>query len=381
MGEGLAPTIYYLSESQASQGLKVYVICRRRHGEERLEKMGNIEVRRVEPPFSVNMLHTLFTLTSRIKTDIIHAHATASFSYAISRKLWNFLSNKFISHVHGTTKGILFSWKQLKGHSSNFSTNLNREVSVLRENLIWRNSDGLLTTSNFLKEELVELYGVEERRIHVIHNGADLRVFQPSELARGQIIEKHGLRTESKLVLYLGGARLVKGPLILLEAFKAVHKEMDEVTLLFVGKALKNQISGSLKKSVVELEEKKAILFLDRIPYLGLPRYYSAVDMVVVPSVYDTFPKVILEALACQTPVVASNTGGISEIITNKETGLLFEPGNLFELKQAMASILTDSNLREKLRIRGRKLVKERFTWEKVAERCLKAYKEILTQN
>jgi glycosyltransferase involved in cell wall biosynthesis len=378
MGGGLAPTIYYLSESQASQGLKVYVVCRRRRGEKCLEKMGNIEVRRVGAPFSVNMLQALFTLNRRMKVDVVHAHATTGFSYAVSRKFWKFMLGKFVSHVHGTTKGIMFAWKELKDDHLKLSKSSSREISILRESLIWRNSDGLVTTSQFLKKELVELYGVEERKIRVIYNGVDLRVFRPLESARKQIIEKHGLREGSKLVLYLGGARLVKGPLTLLQAFKKVNKEMDEVTLLFVGKALKNRIPSSLKKLVGELEKKKVVLFLDKIPYLELPSYYSAVDAVVVPSIYDTFPKVVLEALACKTPVVASNTGGIPEIITDGETGLLFKLGNSVELAEAIISVLTDSKLRRRMRMRGRMLVEERFTWEKVANRCLKAYKEIL---
>jgi glycosyltransferase involved in cell wall biosynthesis len=258
---------------------------------------------------------------------------------------------------------------------------LGREVSVLREGLIWRNSDGLLATSHFLKKELVELYGVEEKRIHVIHNGADLKVFQPREMARAEIIKKHGLRENSKIVLYLGGARLVKGPLVLLEAFKDIHNELDEATLLFVGKAMKNQVSGSFRRLIATLEEKKAMLFLDKIPYLELPYYYSAADVVTVPSIYDTFPKVVLEALACKTSVVASDTGGISEMITNKKTGLLCKPGNSSELAEVTTSILTDDSLKERLRMYGRELIKERFTWEKVAERCMKAYKGILTED
>jgi len=378
LGTGLAPTVYYLSESQASLGLKIHVVCRHRQGEKQLEKTGNIEVHRVSSPFSINMLNCLLRLNALIKPEIIHTHATTGWLYALTRKLSNHFSGKLVAHVHGTTKGIISAWKRTTTSKSRFIKSSGREISVLRESLLWRNADGVVTISQFLKKELVELYRVEEDKIHVIYNGADLQVFHPIDSARKQIIKKHGLGEKSKLFLYLGGNRLVKGPQTLLEAFNHVCQGMSEIALLFVEKAFKNAMPPSAKKILAPLEARKAILFLDTIPYFDLPSYYSAVDAVIVPSVYDALPKVVLEALACKTPVVASNTGGIPEIISNKKTGLLFEPGNSADLAEAIVTISTDSKLREKMRAEGRKLIEEKFTWEKVAERSLKAYHEIL---
>jgi glycosyltransferase involved in cell wall biosynthesis len=97
----------------------------------------------------------------------------------------------------------------------------------------------------------------------------------------------------------------------------------------------------------------------------------------VFPSIYEAFGIVLLEAMACGKPVVASNVGGIPFVVEEGKTGLLFESGNVEDLADKIVTILKDEELREKMGEAGRERAKE-FTWDKIAERTVEVYKEIL---
>ena len=111
-----------------------------------------------------------------------------------------------------------------------------------------------------------------------------------------------------------------------------------------------------------------------------LPRIFGMADVFVLPSITaEAFGIVILEAMASGLPVVATNVGGIPEIIRESESGLLVPPGNELELRNAIEKLLLDDDLREWFGNNGRKAVEEKYSWDKVVGRIEKTYEEVLS--
>jgi len=381
---GLHPTFYHLSKEQVKLGLNVHVICRGGPNQKKFEKIEGIYVHRVRTPYNLLMLKKLFDLDNRIGIDLIHAHATLGFPYAITKKFLfgRWAKKVFIAHVHGTTKGIFSAQRE---HTSGALSSekvrgwITIYSSILREKVTWENADAIIANSQSLKKELINLYDIPRKNVHVVYNGVDLRTFFPRE-SRESILKALGLDLKSYIILYLGGFRLVKGPVQIVEAMQKIHERFQDIRLLFVGGShpLDKRHVKALPKAFRFLREKGVIHLIGNISHSRLPEYYSAADTVVVPSIYDTFPKVVLESMACGTPVIVSNVGGIQELVTDEETGILVSPNNEDELASAIIRIVSDPSLRKKISSKAKKLVEEQFSWENIAKQTLIVYNNLL---
>lgn len=364
--------------------MNVNVICRHYQKQKKFEKIEGINIHRVVAPYAFSSIRKLFEIDNQTKIDIIHSHATSGLSYTLLQKLVKKkLTNAIhITHVHGTTKGILEALPKISTDILSKKTlkkRIEERTSILRETIIWKSADAAITNSKFLKKELMNLYGLPGDRIHVVYNGVDLQIFYPRN-SRETILKKHGLDPKFHVILYLGGFRPVKGPLYVLEALEKIQKEFKNVKVFFVGgKSPQEKRYINIGTKLTEsLREKSAIQLIENIPHLQLPDYYSAADVVVVPSVYDAFPKVVLEAMACGTPVVAFAVGGIPELINHEKTGILVEPADPDALAKAITAIVLDSNLKNKISFNAKKLVEERFTWKHAAENTRAVYERLL---
>jgi len=382
---GLSPTLYNLSKEQVGLGINVHIICKRRLYEKKFEEIEGISVHRVRTPYNLFALYKLIRLNKRIGVNIVHAHATTGPSYAIFRKLFNSRqpTANYVVHVHGTTKGILAACGKFIPSIIDMAgtkQRITRSVSIFRQNLIWRRADAIIAVSRSIRDELEGLYGIPKERIHVAPNGVDPRTFCPRQ-SRVTILRRLGLSPRSHMILYLGGYRPVKGPNFLIEAARKISERLKDVKIVFMGNPkhpLEKHFVKSTLSLIKRLEVNRAVCITKNIPHHQMPEYYSAADAVVVPSVYEGFPKVVLEAMACGIPVVASAVGGITEIINKGETGILVKPGDPNELADAIIRIVSYPDLREKLGLNARKMVKERFTWTHAAKRIIAIYQEIL---
>lgn len=211
--------------------------------------------------------------------------------------------------------------------------------------------------------------------VRVIPNGVDDDVFRP--LSEGEKERLKGeLGIEGRVVLYVSRMSPRKGPHILLNAFQNLSKEMDDVTLVMAG-------SGEMLPFL--RAQAKFLGIDDRVRFLGyvddslLPRLFGMADVFVLPSTTaEAFGIVILEAMAAGVPVVATDVGGIPEIIMNSESGLLVPPGNELELRNAIQKLLLDEELAKRFGSNGRRAVEERYSWKKVTEGIEKAYENVM---
>lgn len=376
---GLGPTLYHLSKEQVELGLNVHVICKRASHERKHEEIDDIHVHRVPPPYNFSALYELIKLERHIKPDIVHSHATSCPSYALLGRPLHRRRVGHVIHVHATRKSVMAAYEELAPQLAETTLGLRFQMGVLRESIVWKRADALIAVSEALAKDLVNLYGIPPERVHVVYNGVDTEVFHRLE-TRDRLLKKLGLEPGSRLILYLGGFRPVKGPMYLIKALRQIYERFRNVKVLFVGNP-KHPSEGRYVKPMINLIKSlrisKAVHMVNNIPHHQMPEYFSAADALVVPSLYDSFPKVILEAMACKNPVIASAVGGVTELIRDSETGILVNAGNPDELAEAIIKVLSDTGLREKMSLKARKLV-EQFTWKNAAKRILEVYEKLL---
>lgn len=203
--------------------------------------------------------------------------------------------------------------------------------------------------------------------IHVIRNGADFEDMQNVELCES---------VRSPSILFVGHLAKIKGVNLLLEAIPIIKKVFPDVHVYIAGSG---PDEGKLRKLVQKLNIEENVEFLGFVQGDLKYSYYKSADIFVLPSLWDSAPVVLPQAMICGRPIVASNVGGIPDMVENGETGVLFEPGNVEQLAEKLTILLQDRELREEMGKAGAERVKE-FTWEKIAERTVGVYREILRQ-
>jgi glycosyltransferase involved in cell wall biosynthesis len=249
-----------------------------------------------------------------------------------------------------------------------------------------KRADMVLTDSQASKWDIVHLLDIPSERVRVIYLAAD-DIYQPvlDEHRLTAIRQKYGL-PESYL-LYLGGFDQRKNVPTLLKAFARLAKDSrigdwrleigdSRVSLVVAGRLPEkgSDFFPDPRPIVQELGIEERVVFTDWVPEEDKPALYSGARALVFPSLYEGFGLPPLEALACGTPVLASNRGSLPEIVGNG--GLLLEPDDVEGLAAAMEKLLSDDTLREDLREKGLAHA-ARFSWEKTAQQTLAVYQEV----
>jgi teichuronic acid biosynthesis glycosyltransferase TuaC len=236
-------------------------------------------------------------------------------------------------------------------------------------------ADRILSVSEDLKLHIVNL-GIDKNKVHVVPNGVDIGKFKPAGKAHARSILN--LPRDKNIVLFVGALRKIKGVDYLIEAAQSF---VDRDTYLFmVGRD--DGLKKNLEKRAHELKIANYIKFTGPVNHEDIPLWISASDILVLPSLSEGRPNVILEALACEVPVVATDVGGIPELMVDGETGYLVPPKSPDELSRKINKLLDDKNRREKMGKFGRKCIIQRgLTWEAHAKTTVDIYQELLTKS
>lgn len=239
------------------------------------------------------------------------------------------------------------------------------------------NADLLIANSRKTKEFLIA-GGVPQDKIRLIYNGIDINKFDPERFNRTVCKEKLGIAKNQKVITTIGQIYPRKGISFLIKACKRLafaesHAEL-KVKLLIVGSdPTPNERNLTFLKSLISrlnLEEK--------VEFLGyredIPDILAATDVFVLPSLEEPFGRVLIEAMAMKVPVVATNVGGIPEIVEDGKSGFLVPPKDPKALAEKLLVLLKDDKMREEFGIQGRKIVEEKFTLEKHIKEIEKIY-------
>ncbi len=243
----------------------------------------------------------------------------------------------------------------------------------LRELISWKMqkdtlaaSDGIAAVSADTADFAKKIWNLHNKNVKVIHNGIDSQHFYPGETIRHQS------------VLFSGRLTRNKGIHTLAEAIPLVLNQCPQTTFIIAGK------ETTVQKDQSVIEMMKATVPADNFVCLGeiskqeLISYYQKSSIFVLPSIYESFGLVALEAMASGCAVVASNVGGLKEIIENEKDGLLVPPADPVALAEAVIRLLKNPAFRKELSVQAMAKVNQKFTLERVVRESIEAYEEAI---
>lgn len=224
----------------------------------------------------------------------------------------------------------------------------------------------------------LENFGVRKKKRRLIPNGSHPSLFPIPLSSHLSVLRQQLSIPEGDLIVFaLGRIVLKKGFDILIQALPLVKQKVPNVTLVIGGDGTD---LNRLKTVAKEREVSGSVRFTGTINRTDVPAYFHLCDVFTLPAVFDPkgnvdgCPNVILEAMACGKPVVASNISGIPVVVKDNETGILVEEKNVTQLAQALVVLLTDKPKREQLGRAGRQRILNELNWEKVIEQIKEVY-------
>jgi starch synthase len=351
------------------QGFEVHVIAPLRNGDPIEENDMGVKVHRVPPPFSLGAFRVVRGLVERPEEWIIHTHATSGFLLAT---LKHFLPYRVFAHVHGTSKRRLVGGDGEGKREGMFEP----LVRMTREKISWSSAQKVFSICNFVSDDLIRYYKIKSSAIRTVYNGVDERAFRLLDSPQSLCPKLD----DKRVILYVGHFGTRKGVRYAIRAMKDVKKEVTNAHLLCIGGVPRwlgqTDHLGMLKREVEANDLSEHVTLMDAVPNGKLANAYSSAALLVFPSYNEACPKVVLEAMSCSKPVIATNGGGIPELVEDGKTGRLVGYGAVRDLATAITELLLDEHKSREMGRAGRARVEGFFTWAKVAERIGMVYAE-----
>ena len=251
-------------------------------------------------------------------------------------------------------------------------------------------ADAIIAVSKETKEDVLKHFNVPEDKIKVIYNGINLQEYVVTNETTA--LNKYGVDSSKPYVLFVGRITRQKGIIHLVNAIKYIDPNVQIV--LCAGAPDTKEIAKEMEDSVAEAKRDldNIIWIADMLPKNEIIQLYSHADVFCCPSIYEPFGIINIEAMACETAVVASAVGGIKEVVVDGETGILvpleqqqvapFEPvdPDAFsrDLANAVNTLVKDESLRNSMAKKGRKRVEETFDWVAIAQQVESLYRSLL---
>jgi starch synthase len=317
--------------------------------------------------------------TINIDADLVHCHTWYShFGGILAKKNYGV---PLVITVHSLEP--LRPWKreQLGG---------GYDFSLWVEKTALEMADAVIAVSNETKRDIERLFAVDPKRVHVIHNGIDLKEYR--KVKSTGALQRHGIDPARPYLLFVGRITRQKGIVHLVRAIPFMDPDFQIV--LCAGAPDTAEIAAEMQEAVREVKrQRQGVIWieemLDRNAVIEL---YSHAAVFCCPSIYEPFGIINLEAMACGTAVVASAVGGIKEVVSDGETGFLvalkqmkvspFNPTNPQKFSRDLAArinqLMRDRALRERFGKAGRKRAEEKFSWSAIAKKTRALYASLL---
>lgn len=235
---------------------------------------------------------------------------------------------------------------------------------ILQKYVVKRKYSKTIAVSQITKGQLLEL-GVDPDSIQVIYNGVDPSLFENQHDHQGDVFT----------VVYVGRLWRIKGIHLLVEAAASIVKERNDVRFLLVGDGPERQ---ELEAKIVRNNLSNFVTITGFQDYAKIPGILKEADLFVLPSLMEGMPNSILEAMAARVPVVATKVGGVPEIVTHMQNGILIEPNSVEQLANAIITVIDDADLRNRLAEAGHKMINERFKWSDTAAQVSQLYEKVM---
>jgi D-inositol-3-phosphate glycosyltransferase len=316
-----------------------------------------------------------FADSKNISYDLIHSNYWMSGMAAIElKKIWNI---PYIQMFH--TLGLM------KNRVAQSPEEIEGDYRIEGEREVLRTADKIIAATTAEYAQLLWLYQADANKIVVLSPGVDIGKFYP--IPPDEAKEYIGVPPCGRMLLFVGRIEPLKGLDVLIEAIGIMHKNEAFIDNPFCLAIIGGEPDDGTEQADVEMSRIKALTeqygLSDLVTFLGkrsqdsLPYYYSAAEAVVVPSQYESFGMVALEAMACGTPVVASQIGGLAYLVQDGVTGFTVPVDEPMELANRLSLLLLDQGLRDRM---GRQAVQvaQDYAWDKIASKMLAVYDEML---
>jgi glycogen synthase len=352
----------------------------------------NLHVDGVRPPADVpaqDPRHRKFLDT--MLRDLVMAGTLADIDLVHCHTWYTHLAGCLVKYLQGVP--LVLTTHSLEPHRPWKAEQLGTayQASSWVERTAYQTADGVVAVSNAMKQDVQTLYGVSPDRVRVIHNGIDIQQYRPTP--NPAVLAEHGIDLHRPYVLFVGRITRQKGIVHLVNAIPFIAPGVQIV--LCAGAPDTPEIAREMADAVerARASSPNPIIWLAKM----LPRetvivLYTHAAIFVCPSVYEPFGIINLEAMACETPVVASAVGGIPEVVDHGETGLLVvpeverpmevEPRHPAQFSRDLAAavnvLLDDPARRAAMARKARARVEQEFSWTTIARRTVDFYEELV---
>jgi glycogen synthase len=313
-----------------------------------------------------------------VDADVVHCHTWYTHFGGILAKL-NYAIPLVIT-IHSLEP--LRPWKREQlGHGYDFSTWVEKTAIEM--------ADAVVAVSQGTKQDVLRLFKVPEERVKIIYNGIDPDEYRP--ISAADELVKYGVDLNRPFIMFVGRITRQKGIIYLVRAIQYMDSGFQIV--LCAGAPDTAEIAQEMKEAVGQANAKHGdIIWIDEmVAKRTVYQLYSHAAVFCCPSIYEPFGIINLEAMACETPVVASAVGGIKEVVVDGETGFLvpleqsqtspYEPLDPDKFSRDLAGkineLMRDPELRQQFGKAGRKRAVEKFSWNAIAAETKKLYESL----
>jgi glycosyltransferase involved in cell wall biosynthesis len=375
---GISPHVYFLSKSLAKKDVKVHVVTCDFPDAPPHETIDGVEVYRVDsyknpsPDFAswvylmnLNMQKEAATIATSLpeKIDVFHAHDWLVATTGIGLK--HVFRKPLVVTMHSTEIGRRDGLHTTTEH-------MIHETEAWLTYEAWR----VICCSDYMVQHVKWAFGLPNDKLAMIPNGvtpADYQNVEKDDLRSFRA--KYALPNE-KIVLYVGRLVYEKGIHILINAVPKVLSKVDAKFVIVGSGYMQEQLLNIVRS--MGLEHK--VLFTGFVDEKSLLKLQKVSDVSVVPSLFEPFGIVALEAMAAKSPVVVSDTGGLSEIVEHDMTGVKVYPNNTESLAWGITKVLLDDTYRKRLQANAYKTILEKYDWDKIAEQTRLLYESVLDE-
>ncbi len=373
---GISPHVFFLSKSLAEVGVKVYVVTCDFPGAPAHETIDDVEVYRIDsyktpsPDFAtwvylmnLNMQREAAALTAKLpgKIDLFHAHDWLVATAGIGLK--HVFRKPLIATVHSTEVG-----RREGAHTTTEKMIHETEAWLTYE--AWR----VICCSDYMVQHVKWAFGLPDDKLVMVPNGVNPNVYETAWKQDRASLRRQYALPEEKLVLFVGRLVYEKGAHILINAIPRVLEKVNAKFVIVGSGYMKDQLTTIVRS--MGLEHK--VLFTGFLEEERLNLLQTCADVCVVPSLFEPFGIVALEAMAAKSAVVVSDTGGLSEIVDHDHTGVKVYPNNTESLAWGITRVLLDEKFRAQISHNGYKKIKEQYDWKKIAKNTQSIYEGVL---
>jgi glycosyltransferase involved in cell wall biosynthesis len=373
---GISPHVFFLSKSLAKNGVKVYVVTCDFPGAPAHEIIDSVEVYRVDsyrnpsPDFAtwvylmnVNMQKEAAALAGQLadKIDVFHAHDWLVATAGIGLK--HIFRKPLLVTMHSTEIG-----RREGIHTS--TEKMVHETEAWFTYEAWK----VICCSEYMVSHVKWAFGLPDDKLVMVPNGVNTHVYENVGKQDLKSFRSKFALPEEKIVLFVGRLVYEKGAHVLINAIPKVLEKIDAKFVIVGSGYMKEQLSNIVRSMGLE----RKVLFAGFVEDETLLKLQKCADVSVVPSLFEPFGIVALEAMAAKSPVVVSDTGGLSEIVEHDSTGVKVYPNNPDSLAWGITKILLDENYRNRIRENAYKKVQEKFDWDKIAQQTKRIYEAVL---